>query len=73
MGDEKYMTQYDEYNYGPEYDKLEEKMKVGGHAKHKESKDKHRMHPSGDVRKVVSNIQNAEKKEKEMRKRSDSK
>jgi len=67
MGDEKYMDEFDDYNYGVEYDKMEERMKVGGHAKHK-GKQKH--DPSGNVRKVVSNIQNAEKKDKEMRKRA---
>ena len=70
--DEQYMEEYDEYNYGTDFQKMEERMKGGGHAKHKDTKDKHKFSPSGNVRKVVSNIQNAEKKDKEMRKRTGS-
>lgn len=72
MSDEQYMGDFDEYNYGVEFSKLEERMKAGGHAKHKGPKEKQKFSPSGNVRKVVSNIQNAEKKDKEMRKRSGS-
>lgn len=71
-GDEQYMEEYDEYNYGTEFQKMEERMKAGGHAKHKDTKEKQRFSPSGNVRKVVCNIQNAEKKDKETRKRSGS-
>ena len=67
--DQQYMGEYDEYNYGVEFNKLEGRMKSGGHSKHKEIKEKKRFSPSGNVRKVVSDIQNAEKKDKEMRKR----
>lgn len=70
--DQRYMEQYDEYNYDIEFTKMEERMKAGGHAKHKDSKERQKFSPSGNVRKVVSNIQNAEKKGKEMRKRSGS-
>ena len=70
--DQQYMEEYDEYNYGTEFTKLEERMKAGGHAKHKGTKDKQRFCPSGNVRKVVSDIQNQEKKNKEMRKRAGS-
>ena len=68
--DQQYMEEYDEYNYGVEYTKMEERMKTGGHAKHKDTKEKQKFSPSGNVRKVVSNIQNAERKDKEMRKRT---
>ena len=70
--DQQYMEEYDEYNYGVEFNKLEERMKAGGHAKHKDVKEKKKFSPSGNVRKVVSDIQNAEKKDKEIRKRSGS-
>lgn len=72
MSDEQYMEEFDEYNYDMDFTKMEERMKSGGHAKHKDSKEKQKFSPSGNVRKVVSNIQNAEKKDKEMRKRSGS-
>ena len=71
-GDEEYMAEYDEYNYGTEFQKMEERMKAGGHAKHKDLKEKQKFSPSGNVRKVVYNIQNAEKKVKETRKRAGS-
>ena len=70
--DQQYMEEYDEYNYGVEFTKIEGRMKAGGHAKHKDTKEKQKFSPSGNVRKVVSNIQNAEKKDKEMRKRAGS-
>ena len=70
MADEEYFGEYEDYNYGVEYDKLNERMKDGGHGKHKESKERQRYEPSGNVRKVVSNIQNSEKNKKEMRKRA---
>ena len=70
--DQQYMEDFDEYNYGVEFTKIEGRMKDGGHAKHKGTKDRQRFSPSGNVRKVVSNIQNAEKKGKEMRKRAGS-
>ena len=70
--DKEYMERYDEYNYDIEFTKMEERMKAGGHAKHKDTRERQKFSPSGNVRKVVSDIQNAEKKGKEMRKRAGS-
>lgn len=62
---EDYFDEYDQYNFGSEYDKMESRMK--GHAKHKERKENQRFNPSGNIRKVIEKIQNAEKKEKRHR------
>jgi len=68
--DEQYMTEFDYYNYGAEYDKISKGS--GGHAKHKLKKESKKFAPSGNVRKIVANVQNAEKKEKQARQRVNS-
>ena len=63
-----FFDQYDYYNFGADFDKLNKAKTVsgGGHSKHK------KIGPVCNDRKVVSNIQNAEKKEKEARQRLNS-
>lgn len=63
-----FFDQYDYYNFGSEFDKMASGMK-GGHAKNKEKKENLKYTPSGHVRKVVTKLQNAEKKEKVARQR----
>ena len=68
--DDTYFDQYDYYNFGGEYNKIAKGS--GGHAKHKGKKQNLKYAPSGNVRLVVTNIQNAEKKEKQARQRLNS-
>ena len=68
--DEQYMSEFDYYNYGAEFDKISKGS--GGHAKHKGKKENLKYAPSGNVRKIVANVQNAEKKEKQARQRVNS-
>lgn len=68
--DEQYMSEFDYYNYGREYDMISKGS--GGHAKHKGKKENIKYAPSGNVRKIVANVQNAEKKEKQARQRINS-
>jgi len=69
-----YFDSYDYYNFGHEFEKVESSMKGGGHSKskHKEKKETFKYAPSGNVRKVVTKLQNAEKKEKIARQRLNS-
>ena len=67
---EDYFDKYDYYNFGSDFDKIE--ATKGGHAKHKERKEGHKYAPSGNVRIVVTKLQNAEKKEKNARRRLNS-
>ena len=55
-----YFDTYDYYNFGSTYDKIT--IAKGGHAKHKTKHD-----PSGHTRKIVTNIQNSEKKKARQR------
>ena len=68
--DEQYMNEFDDYNYGAKFDKISKGS--GGHAKHKGKKESQKYAPSGNVRKIVANVQNAEKKEKQARQRVNS-
>ena len=63
--DHAYFDELDYFNFGAEYDKM--MTSRTGHAKHKARSENHRYAPSGNVRKVVENIQNAEKREKDKR------
>lgn len=72
--DSAYFDNYDYYNFGNEFARVESSMKGGGHSKSK-SKDKKetfKYAPSGNVRKVVTKLQNSEKKEKQARQRLNS-
>ena len=69
-GDAQYMDELDYYNYGREFDRMSKGS--GGHAKHKGKKENLKFAPSGNVRKIVANVQNAEKKEKQARQRVNS-
>jgi hypothetical protein len=69
-GDAQYMDELDYYNYGREFDRMSKVS--GGHAKHKGKKENLKFAPSGNVRKIVANVQNAEKKEKQARQRVNS-
>lgn len=69
-GDAQYMDELDYYNYGREFDRMSKSS--GGHAKHKVKKENLKFAPSGNVRKIVANVQNAEKKEKQARQRVNS-
>lgn len=63
--DHAYFDELDYFNFGAEYDKM--MTSRTGHAKHKSRSENHRFSPSGNVRKFVENIQNAEKREKDKR------
>lgn len=69
--DDSYFDQYDYYNFGSGFDKIS-KAGGGGHAKSKERKVNMRYEPSGNVRSVVTKLQNAEKKAKQARQRLNS-
>lgn len=70
MDDTTYFDEYDYYNFGAGFDKI---YKVGGaHAKGKEKKANMKFTPSGNVRSVVTKLQNAEKKVKQARQRLNS-
>ena len=62
-----FFDQYDYYNFGSEYDKMEGLMKEHSRSKQKEKKESFKYAPSGNVRKVVTKLQNAEKKDKRQR------
>ena len=71
--DDAYFDEYDYYNFGSGYDKMA-KVGGGGHSKSK-SKDKklsQKYSPSGNVRHVVTKLQNSEKKQKQTRLRLNS-
>ena len=63
--DHTYFDELDYFNFETEYDKM--MTSRTGHAKHKAKSENHRYMPSGNVRKVVENIQNTEKREKDKR------
>lgn len=65
-----YFDSYDYYNFGTGFDKMQPGK--AGHAKHKVRKEGQRYAPSGNIRHVVTKLQNAEKKEKNARKRLNS-
>ena len=69
--DDAYFDQYDYYNFGSGFDKIH---KPGGsHAKTKERKiNNFKYAPSGNVRLVVTKLQNSEKKIKRGRLRLNS-
>ena len=70
--DDAYFDQYDYYNFGAGFDKIN-KPGGGGHAKSKDKKlSMIKYTPSGNVRSVVTNLQNAEKKVKKSRLRMNS-
>lgn len=62
-----YFDEYDHYNFDQDFDKMCGAMKAHSKSKQKERKHEHKFSPSGNVRKVVENIQNAEKKAKRQR------
>uniref|UniRef100_A0A1X7VUV4 Nuclear protein 1 n=1 Tax=Amphimedon queenslandica TaxID=400682 RepID=A0A1X7VUV4_AMPQE len=63
-----YFDEYDYFNFGSGFDKMFPDNKNTGHSKHKGYKlETQRYSPSGHVRKVVTKLQNSEKKKKEKR------
>ena len=68
MADDAYFDQYDYYNFGADFDKLNKAKMAsgGGHAKNK------KIGHTGNDRKMVVNIQNSLKKEKQARQRLNS-
>ena len=64
--DHDFFDEYDYFNFGSSYDKIAFQGGRGsGHAKHKENKlESKKYSPSGHVRKVVTKLQNSEKKKK---------
>ena len=56
-----YFDEYDYFNFGSGYDKIIAGKQ--GHSKHKDP-DYYKYAPSGHVRKMVTKLQNAEKKKK---------
>lgn len=68
--DDSYFDEYDYYNFGSGFDKISKTG--GGHAKAKDKKVNLKHEPSGNVRSVVTKIQNAEKKVKQARQRMNS-
>lgn len=63
--DHMFFDEYDYYNFGSNFDKIVNGSGTG-HAKHKSNKiDNQKYAPSGHVRKVVTKLQNSEKKKKE--------
>lgn len=71
MDDSYFIDEYDYYNFGSGFDKIS-KAGGGGHAKAKDKKINLRHEPSGNVRSVVTKLQNAEKKAKQARQRTNS-
>ena len=69
--DDAYFDEYDYYNFGTGFDKMT-KSGGTGHAKSKDKKQSMKYFPSGNVRTVVTNMQNAEKKLKRSRLRMNS-
>lgn len=69
--DDDYFDEYDYYNFGAGFDKM---TKTGGtgHAKGQDKKQSMKYSPSGNVRCVVTKLQNAEKKLKRSRLRLNS-
>ena len=70
MADADFFDEYDYYNFGTGFDKMSKTG--GGHAKSKERKENLKFTPSGNVRHVVTKLQNAEKKVKQARQRMNS-
>ena len=72
--DDAYFDQYDYYNFGNDFAKISNSSGKGegGHAKSKAKKMNMKFSPSGNVRHVVTKLQNAEKKEKLARQRTNS-
>lgn len=72
--DEAYLDEYDHYNFGSEFAKISNSSgkAAGGHAKSKDKKMNMKYTPSGNVRCVVTKLQNAEKKVKQARQRMNS-
>lgn len=69
--DDSYFDEYDYYNFGSGFDKIS-KAGGSGHAKGKDKKINMKYEPSGNVRSVVTKLQNAEKKMKQARQRLNS-
>ena len=73
MDDSYFIDEYDYYNFGSGFDKISHsKSGGGGHAKGQERKINKKYSPSGNVRTVVTKLQNAEKKVKQARQRLNS-
>jgi hypothetical protein len=76
MDDSYFIDEYDYYNFGSDFDKISGSKTrgagAGGHAKAKDRKVNLKHDPSGNVRCVVTKLQNAEKKEKQARQRMNS-
>lgn len=72
--DDAYFDRYDYYNFGNDFAKISNSSGKGegGHAKGKDKKMNMKFSPSGNVRCVVTKLQNAEKKEKQARQRTNS-
>ena len=68
--DDTYFDEYDYYNFGSGFDKMSKAG--GGHSRGKERKANMKYEPSGNVRSVVTKLQNAEKKVKLARQRMNS-
>ena len=69
--DDAYFDEYDYYNFGSDFDKMS-KAGGSGHSRGKEKKANMKYAPSGNVRSVVTKLQNAEKKVKLARQRMNS-
>lgn len=65
--DLQYMDELDGYNFGSGFDKLTAGVKEHSKSKHKEWKANLKYAPSGNVRVVVTKLQNAETKKKRAR------
>lgn len=71
--DNVFFDEYDYFNFGSNFDKIFQEGKSSGHSKHKGYKiHSQKYSPSGHVRKVVTKLQNSEKKKKEEKLRHDS-
>ncbi len=71
--DDSFFDEYDYYNFGTVFDKMT-RTGGGGHSrsKAKDKKQSLRYSPSGNVRHVVTKLQNSEKKQKKSRLRLNS-
>lgn len=67
--DHLYFDDYDYFNFGSDYDKIVNGKQ--GHSKHK-TPEYFKYSPSGNVRKTVTKLQNAEKKKKAVNMRHNS-
>ena len=74
MDDSYFIDEYDYYNFGNDYAKITNSSgkAESSHAKGKAKKINQKFTPSGNVRSVVTKLQNAEKKEKQARQRTNS-